>query len=400
MGGEWTETTFADAISIQRGHDLPEQARRPGKIPVVGSAGPNGWHDEALASGPGLVIGRSGASAGQVTYVREDYWPHNTTLYVTDFRGNNPYFMFRLLGTLGLANHAGGSAQPSLNRNHLAQLPVRLPSRPEQDSIAELLGALDDKIELNRLMAATLEASARALFKSWFVDFDPVCAKAEGDSTGLPDSLAALFPDRLTDDGVPKSWGSTNDQLATVKRNGVEPTAVDPEMPYVGLEHIDGRSLLLTRHGQASDVSSLKTRFARSDLLFGKLRPYFHKVVIAPFAGICSSDIIVFEPRKGVPISYLALAFSETSFIDMASNAAGGTRMPRADWGYMGRQRAVRPSDKVLAAFDAAIGPSLERAQAAQAESRTIADLRDTLLPKLISGALRIRDADRVVAAA
>lgn len=179
MAGEWRQVSFGDAISIQRGHDLPEQARYPGDIPVVGSAGINGSHNKFLARGPGVVIGRSGASAGAVTFVKKDFWPHNTALYVTDFRGNNPRFIFYLLKTLGLSSHAGGSAQPSLNRNHLATLQLKLPLRCEQDVIAELLGALDDKIELNCRVVETLEAMAQALFKSWFVDFDPVRANPD-----------------------------------------------------------------------------------------------------------------------------------------------------------------------------------------------------------------------------
>lgn len=360
----------------------------------------NGWHDTALAPAPGITIGRSGASAGVVTLVQEDYWPHNTALYVTDFKGNNPRFIYYLLGRIGLANHAGGSAQPSLNRNHLATLSLSMPGRGEQDRIAGLLGALDDKIDVNWRMAETLEEQARALFKSWFVDFDPVRAKVEGRATGLSDDLATAFPARLADDGVPEAWVSTNGQLASVERASVQPSEVLWTTPYVGLEHLDQRNLMLTRNGFASDVNSVKTKFAQGDLLFGKLRPYFHKVAIAPFCGICSSDILVFRPKDGVPLSFLALAFSEKSFIDMASNTSGGTRMPRADWSYLKSQAAVRPSAEVLESFDGIAGPLLRRAEAAHAECHTLAALRETLLPKLLSGELRITDAEVAIGAA
>ena len=97
MVGDWHQITLGDFIALQRGHDLTEPQRKPGKVPVMGSAGQNGFHDTALAKGSGIVIGRSGASFGQVHFCASDYWPHNTGLYVTDFKGNDPRFAFYLL---------------------------------------------------------------------------------------------------------------------------------------------------------------------------------------------------------------------------------------------------------------------------------------------------------------
>ena len=115
MAGEWRDTTLGEFVTLQRGHDLTASDQRVGSVPVMGSAGPNGTHSEALAPGPGVVIGRSGASVGRVHYSEADYWPHNTCLYVTDFLGNSPQFAYYLLQTLALARYNSGSAQPSLN---------------------------------------------------------------------------------------------------------------------------------------------------------------------------------------------------------------------------------------------------------------------------------------------
>ena len=180
MAGEWRDITLGDFVALQRGHDLTEPARRIGRVPVMGSAGQNGFHDTALSKGPGIVIGRSGASFGQVHFCKEDFRPHNTGLYVTDFKGNDPFFAFYFLKALDFDRFNSGSAQPSLNRNFIYPIPIRVPKPAEQKAIAAVLGALDDKIELNRRMNATLEAMARALFQSWFVDFDPVRAKLDG----------------------------------------------------------------------------------------------------------------------------------------------------------------------------------------------------------------------------
>src|SRR5665811_1288057 len=117
MSSEWAARTLGGFVRLQRGHDLTASEQRPGAVPVMGSAGPNGTHCEAKAPGPGVVIGRSGASMGRVHLSDVAYWPHNTCLYVTDFLGNNPRFAYYLLQTLDLAAYNSGSAQPSLNRN-------------------------------------------------------------------------------------------------------------------------------------------------------------------------------------------------------------------------------------------------------------------------------------------
>ena len=216
MAGEWAHKTLGDVVSLQRGHDLTEPERKPGRVPVMGSAGQNGTHDTALAKGPGLVIGRSGASFGEVHFCEADYWPHNTVLYVTDFRGNDPRFAYYFLKSINFARYNSGSAQPSLNRNFIYPIEVDVPGTEEQRAIAHILGTLDDKIELNRRMNETLEAIARAIFKSWFIDFDPVRAKASGEPSEsicrrlrLTPDILALFPDRLVDSElgeIPEGW--------------------------------------------------------------------------------------------------------------------------------------------------------------------------------------------------
>ena len=132
----WTKRTLGDLVRLQRGYDLTDAQRNPGLVPVMGSNGRNGWHDTARAPGPGVTVGRSGASAGVVTFVRGAYWPHNTVLFVTDFRGNNPRFIAYLRSTFDLANFNSGSAQPSLNRNFLYPIETSVPQLEEQVSIA------------------------------------------------------------------------------------------------------------------------------------------------------------------------------------------------------------------------------------------------------------------------
>jgi restriction endonuclease S subunit len=167
---QWREKPLGEFVRLQRGHDLTNGQRQPGNVPVKGSAGMNGYHDTAKAKGPGVVVGRSGASFGQVHYCPTDYWPHNTALYVTDFRGNDTRFTYYFLKSIDFSRYNSGSAQASLNRNFIYHIPVCIPEPDEQRAIASVMGSLDDKIELNRRMNETLEALAQSLFTSWFVD--------------------------------------------------------------------------------------------------------------------------------------------------------------------------------------------------------------------------------------
>src|SRR5947209_990957 len=209
MGGEWQETALGAVIELKRGYDLPQQQRRLGRVPLVSSSGVTDYHAVAMVKGPGVVTGRYG-TLGQVFFVPDDFWPLNTTLYVRDFKGNDPRFISYFLRGLDFLAYSDKAAVPGLNRNHLHQARVRLPSDiSEQRAIAHILGTLDDKIELNRQMNETLEAMARALFKSWFVDFDPVQAKAEGRNPSLPEPIADLFPNRFVDSElgeIPEGW--------------------------------------------------------------------------------------------------------------------------------------------------------------------------------------------------
>ncbi|MEK7755427.1 MAG: restriction endonuclease subunit S, partial [Acidobacteriota bacterium] len=206
---DWPIRTVGDLVTLQRGIDLPDAERHEGSVPIMGSFGITGRHNVAACIGPGVTVGRSGASIGVVSYIKEDYWPLNTCLYVRDFHGNSPRFTYYFLKTLDLARLNSGSAQPSLNRNFVHPVPVAFPARPEQDTIASILGALDDKIGLNRRMNGTLEAMARAIFRDWFVDFGPTRAKIEGRAPYLAPEIWAVFPDRVDDEGRPVGWNGS-----------------------------------------------------------------------------------------------------------------------------------------------------------------------------------------------
>lgn len=161
---EWRSASLAEVVMLQRGHDLPATTRGKGTVPVIGSFGITGYHDVARYRGPGVAIGRSGASIGVATYCAADYWPLNTCLFVKDFKGNDPRWVYYLLDSIDFSSYDSGSAQPSLNRNYLVTIEVHLPSIDEQRTIGATLGALDDKIESNRRAIDIAEALGDAIF--------------------------------------------------------------------------------------------------------------------------------------------------------------------------------------------------------------------------------------------
>lgn len=401
MASEWHETTLGEFVRLQRGHDLTAEERKPGDYPVMGSAGPNGTHAEFIARGPGVVIGRSGASMGRVHFTPDDYWPHNTCLYVTDFLSNDPRFAFYLLGTLDLASYNSGSAQPSLNRNYAYTSPIQFPSPEEQRAIAHILGTLDDKIELNRKQNATLEAMARALFKDWFVNFGPVRAKMEGREPYLPADLWQLFPDRLDDEGKPEGWEMQPlSELLTIIGGGTPMTSVDEywggDIPWFSVVDTPSGSDVfivateksITAHGLADSSARLvpkgttiiSARGTVGNLAVAGCDMTFNQSCYGLRGTGSAGDFFV----------YLTAQQMVDQLKSMAHGSVFSTITRQT---FEAIQRPV-PPPVVLKAFEALVTGWFDTILANVVESRTIAQLRDTLLPKLISGELRIEDAE------
>jgi type I restriction enzyme S subunit len=282
-----------------------------------------------------------------------------------------------------LALASAGATRPALTKSMIEGLDIPSPPLAEQKAIAAVLGALDDKIELNRRMNATLEAMARALFQSWFVDFDPVRA-------ALDPATAALFPEHLEDSPlghIPRGWaaGKLGD-IGTNSRRGVQPSDIAPNTPYIALEHMPRRCIALGDWDDSSDVASGKSAFKKGEVLFGKLRPYFHKVGVAPFDGVCSTDILVLAPKSPEWFGFLLGHASSDELIQFTDLASTGTKMPRTNWSDISSFKVALPPKPIAAAFTRNIQPMLDRIHGNLHQSRTLATLRDTLLPKLLSG--------------
>lgn len=178
---EWKECNLGDLVTFQRGYDLPKTKMKKGKYPVVGSNGIIGYHNDYTTENPSITIGRSG-NVGNPTIIYSRTWAHNTTLYIKEYKNCCPVFIYYFLKTLNLSNYAGGSAVPTLNRNHIHSLQVKVPLLYDvQAKIGSFLKLLDDKIELNNAINHNLQQQAQTIFKSWFIDFEPFGGKMPDD---------------------------------------------------------------------------------------------------------------------------------------------------------------------------------------------------------------------------
>ena len=244
---EWRESTLGGVLLFSNGKTSPERSESF-PHPVYGSNGIIGFSDETNASANTTIIGRVGSYCGSLHYSDKICWVTDNAIRANAANENDAKFLFYLLQTLRLNDRRAGSGQPLLNQTILSSIPVVVPHPLEQRTIAHVLGALDDKIELNRRMNETLEAMARALFKSWFVDFGPTNAKIEGHSPYLDSETWALFPNRLDKSGTPEGWeastigqevdvvgGSTRAQSARI--TGVATSAGRLRRTYRSCEH-------------------------------------------------------------------------------------------------------------------------------------------------------------------
>ena len=376
----WREALLGDVIELKRGYDLPKSARGAGPFPIVSSSGISGSHSEAKVRGPGVVTGRYG-TLGQVFYVTEDFWPLNTSLYVRDFKGNNARFVALLLESMELAQHDGAAAVPGLNRNQLHTVPVRVPDRPTQDRIASIVQALDDLVENNRGRVELLEEMVRAIYQEWFVRF----LYPGHEDVPLVDS--SLGP-------IPVGWRvGTVDELVTLGKETVDPSTVDPSTPAVGLEHIPRRHITLDDWGKAGSLGSRKATFRTGDVLFGKIRPYFHKVSVAPLDGICSTDAIVLRPH-GEHWGQAVLALASDDFVANAVQTSNGTKMPRADWKVIREFPVAIPTAEIARRFSETAVGLLDHARTLTFQARSLASLRDLLLPTLVTGQIDVSHLD------
>lgn len=410
MPGKWIKTTLGNVLTLKRGYDLPEQDRVPGPHPIVSSSGITGRHREAKVRGPGVVTGRYG-TLGEVHYIVEDYWPLNTTLFVEDFRGNEPRFIAYFLKCLDFRAFSDKSSVPGLNRNHLHSAVVRFPRDvAEQRAIAAVLGALDDKIELNRRMCWTLEGIARAIFQAWFVDFEPVRAKAAGAKSfrGMPQAVFDTLPTQFVDSPlgpIPKGWavrpigevvdvvggGTPSTEEPAYWEGGTHAFCTPKDMAGLAAPVLLKTERCLTDAGVARVSSG---QLPRGTVLLSSRAPIGY-LAIAEIPVSVNQGIIAMRCPREIPNVYVLL-WARANMDQIEANANGSTFQEISKRNFRPIPMLV-PDSACLSAFGRVTETIYQRIVAGEQQSGSLAALRDALLPKLVSGELRIKDVERII---
>lgn len=385
----WEEVSLGEVINFRRGHDLTRKnMNEDGQYNVIGSNGPIGKHDKYILDGPVVTIGRSG-NVGAPYYNKDAAWPHNTTLYIDDFKGNNPMFLFYKLATLGLHNFKGGSAVPTLNRNHIHPLKTSFPPLREQEEIAATLSALDDKIENNNRINKNLEAQAQALFQHWFVDFE------FPDENGNPykSSGGEMVESELG--LIPKGWKVK--KIKDISKDivlGKTPPTSDKEnfgqdIPFLTIPdmhnkvYVDFTERMLSKKGESTQ--SNKTVPENSICVSCIATPGL--VVIAREPTQTNQQINTIIPNIEYTYVYSYLKNISSQIIQLGS---GGTATNNLNKTQFSNIDFLLPDKIHLKNYQSIVETLFNNIRELQIQNQKLAQLRDTLLPKLMSGELRI----------
>ena len=395
-------------ITLQRGFDLPSNKRISGSVPVVASTGIAGYHNEIKVKAPGVVIGRSG-SIGGGQYIEKDFFPLNTTLYVKDFKGHYPRFIYYLLKSIDFTSFNVGTGVPTLNRNHLSSILISDLGIDKEKEIANILGSLDQKIQLNTQINQTLEEIAQALFKSWFVDFDPVRAKVQALSDGLsleqaelaamqaisgktPEELTALSqtqPDRYAElaetakafpcemvevDGVevPKRWEIQylKDICNIVYGKNLPTTKLIKEgYPVFGGNGVIG---YYDKFLYETPQTLVSCRGAASGKVLYSL----------PYSFVTNNSLVIEHEKSGLSYFYIYEALKLQNLTELTS----GSAQPQMTIANMAAVQILVPSEKINEVCKKYLGKLYNQIYQNNIENETLAQTRDLLLPKFLSG--------------
>ena len=406
MVSEWRESTLGRLLSFSNGKSSP--ARIDGlPHPVYGSNGVIGFSDKTNADPSTIVVGRVGSYCGSLHYSDRFCWVTDNAIRANAFDGNDARFLFYLLQTLHLNNWRSGSGQPLLNQTILSSIPVTVPPPIEQRAIAHILGTLDDKIALNRRMNEALEAMARALFKDWFVDFGPTRAKIEGRDPYLAPETWDLFPDQLADSElgpIPEGWDVCElGDLCHKAQYGYTASATSqPVGPkFLRITDINKQSWIdwsRVPYCEATNKEASKYRLHSGDLLIARMADPGHGVLVEEdVETVFASYLIRFRPIKEPHARLLQYWLKSTEYWQLVESRAAGTSRVSLNAKVLSEFPLVIPANPVADAFASQTGALRDRLVESASEIQKLAALRDLLLPKLMSGEVRIPDADKFV---
>ncbi len=384
----WKTYKLGDILNFRRGHDLPKTEMVNGEIPVAGSNGVIGYHNVSTPIEPCITIGRSG-NVG-TPYIYDKCWAHNTVLYVDDFKGNDPLYLYYLLKTIPLASYGGGSAVPTLNRNHIHPIEIKhTPSLEKQRRIVGILGAIDDKIENNRRINTNLELQAQALYKQWFVDFE--FPNEEGEpykSSGGKMVDSELGP-------IPEGWRVIGYCDAVDIKGGGTPPTNNPEfwngsIPFFTPKDVPSDCFAIHTEKSITEagLSNCNSKLYAKDTVFITARGTVGKVVMAGcFMAMNQTNYALIGKNE---LSQYFVYLLTIALVDRLLKKANGAVFNAITTRDFEGEQIVHPTNFVLGKFIDIISPLYQQVLSIAKENETLAILRDTLLPKLMNGEIKM----------
>jgi type I restriction enzyme S subunit len=377
---------LGDVLTLQRGYDLPSHARREGAIPIVSSSGVTGTHAEAKVAGPGVVTGRYG-TLGEIHFVPGAFWPLNTTLYVRDFKGNDPRFVAYFLQTLNFANRSAAAAVPGINRNDLHRIPVHCPDLHEQHRIASILSAYDDLIENNTRRIAILEQMARRIYEEWFARF-----RFPGhEGVRMVESELGL---------VPEGWETVRmeDVCARITDGShYSPKSIEAGKPMASVKdmHDWGINVGTCRQIAEDEYEKLVRADCKprlDDVLIAKDGSYLKHtfVVDQEIDLVILSSIAILRPNGRMQPNQLAMYLRLPKVASRMKGYVSGVAIPRIVLRDFRQFLVLLPPADVQRAWAAHCDPMLRLCRNLVRKNENLSKTRDLLLPKLISGELDV----------
>ena len=384
----WTTTTWGDVCNLNYGKTLKGYKHSSAQFPVYGSGGVIGTVNETITPEDSVIVSRKGTLTAY--WSKQPSYVIDTAFWLEPSVNLDAKWSYYAIKDLDIATLVSGSGVPSLSRDDFYREELLLPPLAEQKAIASVLSVLDDKIENNLRMNETLEGMARAIFKSWFVNFDPVRAKMEKRPIGLPDDISDLFPNERVNSEIgqiPKGWKNITVGDLIVPKRGKTITkskTIEGVIPVVagGLEPA-------YFHNQ-SNVDAPVITISASGANAGFTRLYNENI----WASDCS-----YISRKQTDTLYFWYVFLKTYQKQIYHMQQGAAQPHIYPSDLMRLELCVPLDEKLIQYFERLVLPYFQRISIAQQESKTLAELRDMLLPKLISGEIRVADAERKVEA-
>ncbi|OCA91312.1 hypothetical protein A8F94_05480 [Bacillus sp. FJAT-27225] len=331
---------------------------------------------------------------GNVAIIKEDDAFHlapNVAKITFTEKKYNPYFYYSYFRSEDfynkLMNYSVGSTQATIPMKTIREITVPVPPLETQNKVSNFISSIDEKIRINKELIGSLEEMSQTIFKHWFIDFE--FPNEEGLS--YKSNGGKMVESELGE--IPEGWivGAIKD-LCLISSEKINLDKEKRNFHYIGLEHMPQGSIALGNWESSKKVSGVKGVFNKGDILFGKLRPYFKKVGITSVEGVCSTDILVFIPKNDFGKAYLLMNLIQDKFIEYTTSTATGTRMPRTGWNQIGRYSTVIPPTNLLIKFSEVLSPMLEQIQELIHENIYLGRVRDSLLPKMLSGEIEIPD--------